>query len=382
LFRRILIYTCSIVTIFGANVLADTAGAPLTEIRHVFIIVLENESFDRTFGPASLAPYLATELASQGALLSHYYGIGHYSLDNYIVMISGQAPNPVTQSDCQRYIDFVTSGITADGQAIGQGCIYPPGIKTIADQLESAGLSWKAYMEDLGNDPQRENATCGRPKLGAQGEDLTQKATPDDQYAARHNPFVYFHSIVDKPVCASAVVNLAMLKDDLRLAATTPNYVFITPNLCHDGHDGGQPGKKCAGDKEPGGLTSAGAFLRQLVPQILAAPAFQADGLLIITFDEAERDDTSACCDEQPGPNIGVGQTVFGVQDQGPGIRGPGGGRIGAVLISRFIKPGTISNEPYNHYSLLKTIETIFGLPYLGYAAQPGLKIFGAEIFK
>src|SRR5262245_6883138 len=136
-------------------------------------------------------------------------------------MISGQAPNPATQSDCHSYVDFVASGITADGQAVGQGCIYPPDIKTIADQLQSAGLSWKAYMEDLGNDPLRENSTCGQPKLGTHGEDLTQKATPDDQYAARHNPFVYFHSIVDNPVCASAVVNLAVLKNDLRLAATT-----------------------------------------------------------------------------------------------------------------------------------------------------------------
>jgi phosphatidylinositol-3-phosphatase len=68
-----LICACSIVTIFGGTVLADTAGSPLTNIRHVFIIVLENESFDKTFGPDSPAPYLATELASQGALLSHYY---------------------------------------------------------------------------------------------------------------------------------------------------------------------------------------------------------------------------------------------------------------------------------------------------------------------
>jgi phosphatidylinositol-3-phosphatase len=104
--------------------------------------------------------------------------------------------------------------------------------------------------------------------------------------------------------------------------------------------------------------------------------------LLVITFDEAGRNDASACCGEQQGPSIGIGQTVFGTPDQGPGIAGPGGGRIGAVLISRFIQPGTISNEPYNHYSLLRTIETIFGLPYLGYAGQPGQKNFGAEIFR
>src|SRR5271156_3391892 len=134
---------------------------------HVFIIVLENEGYHVTFGPASPAAYLKG-LANQGALLSNYYGIGHFSLDNYIAMISGQGANPVTQSDCQSFAEFAQTGVAADGQAVGSGCVYPATVKTITDQLSAKGLTWKAYMEDMGNIPTRESATCGHPAIGAQ----------------------------------------------------------------------------------------------------------------------------------------------------------------------------------------------------------------------
>jgi len=370
---------------------AEGPAAPLPKIGHVFIIVLENESFAETFGPQSPAKYL-NSLSNQGALLENYYGIGHYSLDNYLAMISGQAPNPATQGDCQSYVEFAATGVTKDGQAIGSGCVYPGNIKTLANQIEDKGLSWKAYMEDMGNNPARESATCGHPPLGAR--DNTQRAVKGDQYASRHDPFVYFHAIIDTPSCAAKVVNLSALAGDLAAAASTPNYVFITPNLCNDGHDGGE-GRHCV-DGEPGGFVSADAFLQRLVPQILASPAFKQDGLLIVTFDESkikahfdsnsgqvviQGGDASACCDEQPGPNIAADQKIFNMPDKGPGVAGPGGGRIGAVLLSPFIKPGTVSKTPYNHYAMLKTIEDIFALDHLGYAAQPGLKGFGADIF-
>jgi hypothetical protein len=360
---------------------------------HVFLIVLENEGYGVTFGPASPATYLKG-LAKQGALLTQYYGTGHFSLDNYLAMISGQGVNPVTQSDCQSFVEFAQTGTAADGQAVGAGCVYPASVKTIADQLAAKGLTWKAYMEDMGNIPARESATCGHPKIGA--ADNTQHAVVGDQYAARHDPFVYFHSIIDTPACDANVVALPALAAALKSAATTPNLVFITPNLCHDGHDGGE-GRKCV-DGEPGGLVSADKFLADTVPQILASPAFKQDGLLIITFDEADIDlkfdkatntvkieggDAAACCNEQPGPNIKQGDKVFGsLADQGPGIMGPGGGRIGAVLVSPFIKPGTISDEPYNHYSLLRSVEDMFGLDHLGYAGQAELKPFGTDVFK
>ena len=76
-----------------------------------------------------------------------------------------------------------------------------------------------------------------------------------------------------------------------------------------------------------------------------------------------------------------IGEVTEKVPDKGPGVTGPGGGRIGAVLVSPLIKPGTVSKTPYNHYALLKSIEDVFGLAHLGYAGQKGLKSFGRDIF-
>ena len=375
---------------FAQSGAPSSGGAPAApRPGHVFIIVLENEGYHITFDPNSPAVYLR-QLAGRGALLQNYYGIGHNSLPNYIAMVSGQAPNPVTQSDCQNYADFIQTGSAEDGQAVGTGCIYPPTISTIANQLQDSRLTWKGYMEDMGNDPAREQAACGRPMKDDQGRDRTQQAEKTDQYAARHNPFVYFDSIVDDGAnCAAHVVNFSALKSDLASESTTPNYVFITPNLCHDGHD-----EPCA-DGEPGGLVSADKFLSTAVPLIEASPAYQHDGLLIVTFDESDiaisydpstgqqtyKGDVSACCGEKPAPNITPGSTVFGAPDRGPGIAGPGGGLIGAVLLSPFIAPGTVSTVPYNHYAMLRSIEDFFGLDHLGYAGQQSLNTFGQDIF-
>src|SRR5277367_3983193 len=373
---------------------ATPAPAAMPRIGHVFILMLENEGYERTFGPQSQATYL-NHLAARGALLMNYYATSHFSLGNYITLISGQAANAATENDCPRFEEFIQTGMAADGQAIGAGCVYPANIPTVAQQLEAHHLRWKAYMEDMGNAPDRESARCGHPPLGA--PDNTQAAQPGDQYATRHNPFMYFHAIIDSPSCAEHVVNMSALELDLKSLAATPNYVFMTPNLCHDGHDGGK-GARCVSG-EPGGLESADQFLRQVVPRILASPAFRRDGLLIITFDEAELEydydsatravhikggDAEACCNEQPGPNIPAYQPLRtgGLSRiNGPGLSGPGGGRIGAVLLSPYIRPGTVSKVPYNHYSMLRSVEDIFSLSYLGYADQPDLKPFGPDVF-
>ena len=76
-------------------------------IKHVFVIVLENEGYDVTFGPNSKAPYLSQTLPTQGVLLTQYYGTGHVSLDNYIAMLSGQAATPQTRNDCTTYADYI-----------------------------------------------------------------------------------------------------------------------------------------------------------------------------------------------------------------------------------------------------------------------------------
>ncbi len=119
-----------------------------------------------------------------------------------------------------------------------------------------------------------------------------------------------------------------------------------------------------------GGLAQADSFLKTWVPKITASPAFQQDGLLLVTFDEAATSDSSSCCGETAGPG-----------SPEPGENGPGGGDVGAVLLSPCIAPGTVSTTPYNHYAMLGSIENLFGLAHLGYAALPGETYFGSDIF-
>jgi phosphatidylinositol-3-phosphatase len=342
-------------TTAAAKPAASTQPPP---VRHVFVVNLENKGYDETFGPDSPAPYLSKTLTAKGQLLTQYYGTAHNSLPNYIAQISGQGPNPQTQGDCQVYSDFVQTGAVAPQQAVGNGCVYPAGVKTVADQLEAKGLTWRGYMEDMGT-------PCRHPEANA--PDDTQKAKVGDQYAARHNPFVYFHSITDSPSCAANDVDLSHLTTDLSTVATTRNLTYITPNLCNDAHD-----SPCV-DGRPGGLVTADQWLSTWIPKILASPAYKLDGLLVVTFDEADTESTdgaAACCGEGPGPNSPL-----------PGIYGMGGGRTGSVLVSPFLRPGTLNNTGYNHYSLLRTIENTFGLAPLGYAETArgfGYDVWGA----
>jgi len=358
--------------LLGLAAAAQAASAPetaLPPIRHVFVLVLENQSYESAFATDASAPYLARALPARGALLSQYYAIGHASLPNYVAMVSGQAPNEQTQLDCPTFVQFLpmAGGPDAHGQLPGSGCVYPRSVKTLPDQLEAVGLTWRAYMEDMGNDPARESATCGHVPVGQR--ERSQQAQLGDQYATKHDPFVYFHSIIDDgPRCEGHVVNLTHLRADLASAATTPNYAFITPNLCHDGHD-----PQCV-DGRAGGLAAIDRFLREWVPLIEQSAAFRADGALIVTFDESDHagpTGSSACCAERP---------LAGAKYP-PGFNGPGGGRIGAVVLSQFVRPGTRSQVPYNHYALLRTIEALFRLPYLGYAAEPDLQAFGRDVF-
>ncbi len=339
--------------------------------------MLENNDYSATFGNRSVDPYLATTLPSQGALLENYYGVGHFSNDNYIGFISGQPPNTDNQADCiGGFINFPNGDGETDGIQQGAGCVYPATDTTLADQLTGDGLTWKGYMEDMGNDPTREAANCGHPTVGDSDPSFFAEAA--DGYATRHDPFVYFHSIIDNTsecdqnvvplgdtsgnLPAGALPGTTGLVTDLQSASTTPNFSFITPNLCDDGHD--YPCTNTTGAGQGGGSSvgDINQWLETWVPIIEASPAYQQNGLIEITFDEAEQPtlDTTACCGETPGPAAASG---------GNGESGPGGGKVGAVLISPFIHPGTVvTKTDYNHYSSLASIEDLFGLPHLGEA--------------
>ncbi len=365
---------------------AATAARPThpykpPKVGHVFVIVLENESYETTFGNPSADPYLAQTLPAQGALLENYYATGHESNDNYISLVSGQPPNTENQADCQVFSEFTGALTLPGGVESGQGCVYPASVGNIGTQLSAAGKTWKAYEQDMGNAPNREAAACGHPAVNAVDE--TQKAQAGDGYATRHDPFVYFHSVIDEQnYCDQHVVAMGTpsgampaaslrgetgLARDLLHAERTPTFSFITPNLCQDGHD-----YPCV--NEAGGasaLANIDSFLETWVPLITSSPAFRHNGLLEIAFDESEgpQSDSTACCEELPGPGSPL-----------PGITGPGGGKGGAVLLSPFIRPGTLSATPYNHYSSLASWESLLGLGRLADAATVPSS-FGSDVF-
>lgn len=105
---------------------AADAATTLPPIKHVFVLIDENESASSTFGTPASDPYLATALRFEGAYLPDYYGIGHSSLDNYIAMVSGQAPNPLTSGDCPTFEDFPVTRWTPVARRTGKAAFTLP----------------------------------------------------------------------------------------------------------------------------------------------------------------------------------------------------------------------------------------------------------------
>ncbi len=376
-------------------------GTP--KLQHVFILILENQAEDNTFGSLMPVPYLQNQVMSQGAFIPNYWGTSHFSLGNYVSLFSGQSATVLNQEDCPTYSQILgSSSVAPYNQTSGVGCVYPSNVMTIADQLGGANGTAKGYMEDMGNDTTREGATCGQTMpTAATGVfglgDMTQTAQaknalkPQDQYAMRHNPFPYFMSVIASGACTRNVkpLNDATLTADLASVATTANYSFITPNLCDDGHD-----VPCTAPGTAGTTGSTyvneNAFLMKWVPIITRSAAFKADGLLMITFDESSAsknaavgadttNDGTSCCNEamEVDPNTTTPGNPPGQSFMG----GSGGGKTGTILLSPYIAPGTMTMNSYNHYAALRSIEDDFGLSHLGFAADPAVTPFGTDIF-
>jgi hypothetical protein len=343
------------------------------QVKHVWLIILENKSYDATFTGLNQNSYLWKTLPSQGVLLKDYYGTGHYSMDNYISMVSGQGPQQDTQSDCN-VVDTQfgsDSSIIRRGADAGQvrslanaaqpsganapdgtnGCTYPHATPTLFNQLDAAGKTWKGYAQDLGNQPGREDATCGGPGT-AENDPVTNPAyltpTPDhpapagvtsftgaqanDQYVAKHFPFPWFegmtgtagaHGAAARALTTPAqggtdcdpahIANLDSAQNglfrDLQHERTTPAFSWITPNNCSDAHDAVCKGNNLSGSftadgqavyqhgtpapesttpkNHTGGLYASDLFLEYYVPMIERSAAFKDGGLIDITFDEA-----------------------------------------------------------------------------------------------
>ncbi len=308
----------------GTSTTPTTATATAGRIKHVFVISLASPGYEEAFGSGSEMPYLAGTLRPQGELLSGYSLLGSSGLPNDIAAISGQPPNPSTQTNCSTNAEFPPkTAPNKSGVVTASGCLYPVEALTIADQLSSGGFQWKAYMEGMAG-------TGGKPENCVHPSSGSAEPPAEGGYAARQNPFVYFNSLLELGACASSDVPLTELGTNLAQVTSTPNYSFIAPSLC----DAGVPGE-CP-DGAPSGPSSADAFLSKWVPQILASPAYQKDGLLMITFDEAPASGTPP--------------------------------KVGTLLLSPFVTHNTTDASPYNPYSLLRSTEDLFGLTYLGEA--------------
>jgi hypothetical protein len=263
----------------------------LPPVKHVFLIVLSDERYDESFGAPTSDPYLAKTLRKQGELLPNYYGVASGNLANEIALISGQGPTEQTAANCTRYAKVAPAIVSSLQQVLGSGCVYPKTTLSLADQLTAKHKNWKAYVEGIGNGPRGQAKTCRHPALGSADPGVV--ASLHDPYITWTNPFVYFKSI-GKSGCAKQDVSLRKLAKDLKSVATTPTFSYIVPSPCDDGNP--QPCVRGA----QAGLAAADRFLKGVVPEILASPAYQAGGLIAITFDQAPQSgpyaDTSSCC--------------------------------------------------------------------------------------
>jgi len=227
---------------------------------------MENNGLDA----ALRQPYLSG-IATQYGVATNYHAVSNPSLPNYLALTSGE-----------------TFGIEDDDYHP-----LPPG--GIGEQLSAAGISWRAYMEGMGQDCHVDTET----------------------YAVKHDPFAYYG-----PACPANVVPFTAFASDLH--AKTPRFAWITPDVCHDGHD-------CP-------LAAADAWLATTVPLITASPAWQAGGVLFIVWDES-----AGRSDIVP---------LFVVT--------PGSGAVRSAV-------------RYDHYSLLATMQTLLGVPRLGRAGPSPL---------
>jgi hypothetical protein len=349
----------------------------LPEVKHLFLIVLGENGYEESFGASASAPYLSKTLAKKGELLSNYYAVAGSDLTNQIAMVSGQGPTPETVANCPNYADLVPGVETPEGQVEGNGCVYPAATETLASQLAAKKLSWRAYVEDVGNDP-AQAPTCRHPVLGSPDSD--QAPSPGDAYLTRRNPFVYFHSLIDGLECTESDVGFDRLATDLKGKATqAPALSYIVPNACHAGGPTPcEPGK-------PSGPAASEEFLQTLVPQIMASAPYKEGGLIGITSSLApqsgEHPDSSACCVVPEYANLPPAEAPS-EPSTGPVKPSGGGGRVGMLLISPFVAPGSVNETAYyNHFSLLLTIEELFGLEKLGYSGDPALTPFDSSVF-
>jgi hypothetical protein len=388
-----------------------TPGMPikLPAIKHVWVIALSGTSFSAALADPTADPYL-TKLVPKGTLLSNYTLSSSSALGNGIALLSGQSVNLDTEQNCPTYSALEPPTVNATtGLAEGVGCVYPAAVKTLADELTAGSLTWKAYVQGMeasaptgssdtapaagaqsqtattgaapaaasdttsagmapaandttttpststpsgtgtstGTGAQTQpttGITCRRPELGT--ADPNHTPVPGDPYLTYRNPFVYFDSLLSEGACASNDVDLSQLQASLATPADTPSLSWIVPSACNAGS-----ATPCA-PGSPAGLAPTDAFLKEVVPQILATSAYSKEGLIVIVPDSPPASPASAA--SKP---------------------------VGALLLSPFVHSDARVAESFNDFSLSKSISLLFGVLPLGHANDQATVSFGATVY-
>ena len=337
------------ITLCGAVVTSARAEGAIPRYDHVFVIVEENHTANQILGSGRAPAF--DRLAQTYGSATQFFAETHPSEPNYIAMLGGDTLG-VTDDDAY----YCKPKMDADGCESSESDDYvdhttaKPGLM---DQIAASGLTWKGYFEDI--------PAPGSPAYRSAETDEPGPEKPEGLYASKHNGFMNFKSVQDDPRRAEKIVGFDALTADIAKGAL-PNFAVIVPNQCNDMH--GMIGRHVPWDcfflNHSGLVARADRQVADLVARIIASPQWQARGnaAIVITFDENDTGRSGGrprgCCGSNPDDPAN-----------------PGGGWIATIVITNHGPRGLKDPTPYNHYSLLRTMEQAFGIKtYLGHAAD------------
>jgi len=356
---------CSVRSIAAAAVtlcLAPAITAHAAPPKHLFLIMMENHSTEDIIGNTEDAPFLNDLLKQTGVrYATQYFGVTHPSMPNYLALLSGSTQGVF--DDCRAGADvtcppaaFVPEAdapaisghlLTEDQANSASGQPHMFDAPTLVDGLESAGLSWKAYMEDIRPDAKTDEYA----PVGSDGKVVAKL------YAQKHNPFMYFSTVRDNPARMERIVPYDALARDLA-AGTAPTFAWITPNQCHDMH-GISPASAekvhipdCAYVRtglDHKVIRLGDAWLSDTVATIRNSPAWAEGAVILIVWDEDD-------------------YTGFGGLDGSPiGRNGVllGGSRTPLIVVTHSDVAPLKIDVPFNHYYTLRAIQDLFDLDCL-----------------
>lgn len=310
---------------------------------HIFVIVEENKDYAQILDPAA-APNIAGLAAAYGDA-TQFFGEVHPSEANYVALLGGDTFG--IHDDDAYYCKVADTRAFCENAAAAGYVDHTIQARHLGDQLSAAGLSWKGYYESIPG-PGSAAVVAGDPTYDTGGRKTAL-------YASKHSGFMNFASVQSAPDRAQRIVGFDQLDHDLAHGAA-PNFALIVPNQCNEMHGLHGPGvpADCDGDNKAALIRRGDAYVGALVRRIQATPMWAARGnvAIVITFDEGAGKTREGCCSVTPEAPSNFG-----------------GGHIPTIVITNHGPRGLRDPTPYNHYSLLRTIEDAFGLPeHLGRA--------------